>query len=32
VPSVRYRSSRVPDLVGGLRETVTEARGCWEYK
>jgi IclR family transcriptional regulator, acetate operon repressor len=32
VPSVRYRSSRVPDLVGDLRETVTEARGCWEYK
>jgi DNA-binding IclR family transcriptional regulator len=32
VPSVRYRDSRVTDLVNLLRETVTEARGCWEYK
>jgi IclR family transcriptional regulator, acetate operon repressor len=32
VPSVRYRDSRVGDLVRLLRETVTTARGCWEYR
>lgn len=32
VPSVRYRTSRVSDLVNLLRQTVDDARGCWEYK